>query len=353
MKKQIFSLALTLFLAVFLSGCSNISSKNGIKTQSQEKESQNTSASMVNPASAYCTESGGDLKIEKKIVDGEDKGEYGVCYFEDNRQCEEWALFRGACPKGGLKVTGFENQEQIYCAILGAQVDMQNSLCLFSNGAECDINDLYAGECKQYYSDTGAGWKYKKYPTAGVMIGYLSNEIKFPEESNNKELTLSVKVEKVSEIGDATMGYDKETSQKDIDSLDKGEFGENVDFGLKDSQKVIQLSDGKTYAKEFIVLSRFEVCSVVFDRVLIFYHNGYRTILTLTADKDKIIEENPGYFAKNVDNCGEDLVWNFKDDDIQKQFYKDLSSGKLDGATTGNWYHVFDEIAGAVDFQKR
>jgi putative hemolysin len=33
------------------------------------------------------------------------KGQYGVCFFEDNRQCEEWALLRGDCPVGGKKVT--------------------------------------------------------------------------------------------------------------------------------------------------------------------------------------------------------------------------------------------------------
>jgi predicted metal-dependent phosphoesterase TrpH len=39
-------------------------------------------------------------------VSATDGGEYGICVFEDNRQCEEWALFRGECPAGGRKATG-------------------------------------------------------------------------------------------------------------------------------------------------------------------------------------------------------------------------------------------------------
>ena len=39
--------------------------------------------------------------------------------FEDNRQCEEWALLNGDCPVGGLKVTGTSHRPAQYCAITG------------------------------------------------------------------------------------------------------------------------------------------------------------------------------------------------------------------------------------------
>ena len=55
---------------------------------------------MPNPASENCTEKGGTLSIEKRG----DGGEYGVCIFEDNMQCEEWALMRGECPVGGVTI---------------------------------------------------------------------------------------------------------------------------------------------------------------------------------------------------------------------------------------------------------
>ena len=55
--------------------------------------------SLANPASGYCIQVGGKLEILKR----EDGAEYGVCLFEDNKKCEEWALFRGECPIGGVK----------------------------------------------------------------------------------------------------------------------------------------------------------------------------------------------------------------------------------------------------------
>ena len=39
---------------------------------------------MVNPASANCEKVGGKLVINKRG----DGGEYGLCYFEENRACE-------------------------------------------------------------------------------------------------------------------------------------------------------------------------------------------------------------------------------------------------------------------------
>lgn len=71
-------------------------------------------AGIANPASVNCEAQGGKLEIRKKPG-----GEYGVCIFEDNRQCEEWALFRGQCPKGGVKITGYTSPEAAYCAIRG------------------------------------------------------------------------------------------------------------------------------------------------------------------------------------------------------------------------------------------
>ena len=57
---------------------------------------------LTNPASVHCGEVGGELRIESLG----NSGEVGVCWFEDGRQCEEWALLRGECPVGGRRVTG-------------------------------------------------------------------------------------------------------------------------------------------------------------------------------------------------------------------------------------------------------
>ena len=51
-------------------------------------ETQPTPATIANPASENCIKQGGTLSI---VARG-DGGQYGICTFEDNRQCEEWAM---------------------------------------------------------------------------------------------------------------------------------------------------------------------------------------------------------------------------------------------------------------------
>jgi putative hemolysin len=53
-------------------------------------------ANMPNPASANCVHHGGTLEIR----DHQDGGEYGMCVFSDQTECEEWALLRGTCAPG-------------------------------------------------------------------------------------------------------------------------------------------------------------------------------------------------------------------------------------------------------------
>ena len=52
---------------------------------------------LANPASVNCLKQGGSLQLRQEA-----RGTYGVCVFKGGRECEEWALFRGECPKGGL-----------------------------------------------------------------------------------------------------------------------------------------------------------------------------------------------------------------------------------------------------------
>jgi putative hemolysin len=109
------------------------------------------SAGMANPASVNCTQQGGTLSIEERG----DGGQFGVCYFEDNRQCEEWALMRGDCPVGGVKVTGYVTPAARYCAITGGQYAVTDSsgaaneqgTCTFNDGSQCDAWDYYNGKC--------------------------------------------------------------------------------------------------------------------------------------------------------------------------------------------------------------
>lgn len=105
-------------------------------------KTQNTG--MANPASVNCEKVGGTLTIQE-LGNG---AQYGLCNFEDNMSCEEWALLHGDCPVGGVKTTGFDSMGQMYCAWLGGQtLAVANSQCTLPNGTVCATNALYAGTC--------------------------------------------------------------------------------------------------------------------------------------------------------------------------------------------------------------
>ncbi|MFH1253512.1 MAG: DUF333 domain-containing protein [Candidatus Uhrbacteria bacterium] len=117
-----------------------------------DSQQKSIAIGLANPASVNCTEKGGTLQIEKRP----DGGEFGVCYFEDNRQCEEWALMRGDCPVGGRKVTGYITEAGRYCAITGGEYtttevndwpENEKGTCKLPGGEICEAETYYGGSC--------------------------------------------------------------------------------------------------------------------------------------------------------------------------------------------------------------
>jgi putative hemolysin len=108
---------------------------------------------LANPASQNCTARGGMLQIERRP----DGGQYGVCVFVDNYQCEEWALFRGECPAGGLRVTGYITPAGRYCAITGGRYTVvsgdgaasEKGSCALPGGKTCGADAYFAGTCSR------------------------------------------------------------------------------------------------------------------------------------------------------------------------------------------------------------
>ncbi len=108
---------------------------------------------LANPASVNCADKGGKLTIERRP----DGGEYGVCVFTDNYQCEEWAMFRGECPVGGLRVTGYITPAARYCAITGGRYAVvansgaadEQGACSLPGGKACSADAWYAGTCSR------------------------------------------------------------------------------------------------------------------------------------------------------------------------------------------------------------
>ena len=111
-----------------------------------------SAAGLANPASENCIAKGGQLRIET----AGDGGQFGVCLFEDNRQCEEWALLRGECPVGGIRITGYVTPQARYCAIRGgdyvvtreqAATTPEEGTCTLPGESTCDALALYEGRC--------------------------------------------------------------------------------------------------------------------------------------------------------------------------------------------------------------
>ena len=157
-------LALTLAL---LAGCTT-------STSTIQPTEEATQQGIANPASENCIAQGGTLAIEERG----DGGQFGVCYFEDNRQCEEWALMRGDCPVGGLKVTGYITPAARYCVIAGGTytitgnsgTDDEQGTCIFIDGSQCDAWDYYNGKCSGADSTS---------PTEVPIVGGGSGQIVF------------------------------------------------------------------------------------------------------------------------------------------------------------------------------
>lgn len=137
-------IALCLISIFVLTGCQNIFTKQSVDVPKNEINNQQD-IKIANPASTNCIEKGGTIEIRKNK-----QGEYGVCLFEDNRQCEEWALLRGNCPVGGMKITGYENDAQVFCAITGGEVQelgTETPMCKRIDGTLCNAQANLDGDC--------------------------------------------------------------------------------------------------------------------------------------------------------------------------------------------------------------
>jgi putative hemolysin len=145
-----------IFAVIFmfaLTGCQNtpvnepINNKPTVTTPETTGDTSDVGqpVGLANPASKNCISKGGTLEMRNNK-----NGQYGVCLFEDNRQCEEWALLRGDCPEGGLKITGYDNDAEIYCAITGGQVEgvgTETPMCKRIDGTLCNAQANLDGDC--------------------------------------------------------------------------------------------------------------------------------------------------------------------------------------------------------------
>lgn len=108
-----------------------------------EDSSASSQSALANPASVNCAKEGGT-----SVIMNGPNGQYGLCQFEDDQACEEWALFRGQCPVGGVKTTGYDTIEQKYCAWVGGKtLAVPNAQCTLPSGKTCSDTAVYNGTC--------------------------------------------------------------------------------------------------------------------------------------------------------------------------------------------------------------
>ncbi len=131
----------------YMRGLSQQAETTAAPTIAEEQNASMTKngTSLANPASVNCEEKGGTLTIKKRPGGGE----YGVCDFEDDMQCEEWALMRGECPVGGINTIGYDTEAEVYCAITGGKtLAVKDATCTLPDGTVCNAGEYFRGTCQ-------------------------------------------------------------------------------------------------------------------------------------------------------------------------------------------------------------
>jgi putative hemolysin len=138
-----------LLVAVFAGACS--APQNTPLPAPTAAPAATSALGIANPASVNCEKLGGKTSIQTRA----DGAQYGICVFAGNKQCEEWALFRGECPAGGVDISAYVTPAAQFCVIAGGQYKAtantgqasERGTCTFKNGKSCDAGDYLNGKC--------------------------------------------------------------------------------------------------------------------------------------------------------------------------------------------------------------
>jgi hypothetical protein len=220
---------------------------------------------------------------------------------------------------------------------------------LLTGCVESPANDQ--NELEQEFNNSGRAkaiekeedlWQYFEDLETGFSVKYPHN-VTLGNNAENNELTLHIESAHIDML-DSTMGFNTETAKVNSKALSNGTYGTNVDWPLEESKKIRQVSS--TNAQDFMVLGRFEVCDVKFQRFLYFFKNDHQVVISLLGQKDNILEESPEFFTVDSNNCGDEIIW-----EIEKQgdFYKQLENNQRPEKSQ-EWFDTFDAIVNTIEF---
>jgi len=180
------------------------------------------------------------------------------------------------------------------------------------------------------YADTAAGISFT-YPDYVDLVD--------KRDVGSANIEMSVEVTALRDVQEEdTLGFDKKTVLANKKALQQGEYGSGVDMAIKDSERLREIGD--SYAQDMLVLGRFEVCDVRFERKLYFFSNNYQVLITVYGPKDMFVSELPRYFTTDDRNCARDQIWDFSKQAI---FYDHLTQGSVPDSVS-LWYDVIDDI---------
>jgi hypothetical protein len=170
-------------------------------------------------------------------------------------------------------------------------------------------------------------------------------EILFISEKEDSLINLTIYIDDLENIPDVPMRYNKESALQEKANLDQGKIGGGIDWARDLELKNI----GNDFGEKFIVLSRFEISDITFERMFLLFHNNFRLIIKLDANglRKDVFKTMPEYFHK-MDNCsGYDCMsWNSEGKSYE-DFGSLLKSGKANKIIQ-DWYNLFDSIIGTI-----
>lgn len=177
-------------------------------------------------------------------------------------------------------------------------------------------------------------WQTYTNAQAGFRLQYPSSVFLNNTTQSDKQLTLSVSVDKLSDIPeDLPMLMGRNDALNEKARLTKGQ-GENL------------VKIGPLYGQVENVLAQFEVCSVLFTRKVTFYPGDYRVIVSLAGPKAPMVAAMPDFFTIDKANCGTQKVWN------QGKIGTFLATleKKMGKGIAQQWYDTFQGIVQTITF---